>query len=488
MRMLNRPIVVALLFIGSLSLHAMEHFCFALKQMAADTGPASAVCELADEEGNLTKEERIRRAHYYEILGRRLRGVCVAGAKCSVAIGASNYLMSNPNFLMFAGLIGMGFRDKIEGSISSLQRSLWPTNEMKSLEDIELDLKLNDGIPEKRAQKIRERISQLRSAVCDTSRIFNDNGNDPKRAIQSLIKTVALPTSNKQLLCVDYCKKINDAMEATYDQKLVEDLKLMIFGIVERSKSTSEFRGAKPAYFFIGVPGTGKTATANLIADCLGLPFFRINLAENSSESLCARRQVQGSNNASEEAKITECFLNGKALNCLFFFDEVHDVLRSSNPESARYQSVLKNLLTGESYFDEGLQTEVDTRNAIFIFAANKKMDDAAGALLNRMDCFEFSPAKVDARTTIANKFLKDARAKYSASEEIISRQDQVYKDIIQYDANKCQNEGVRGLERVIDKYVLFRMASHKGIINQKKFDVEAEFAIALGKAADKYN
>lgn len=466
--MKNCIVILIFMCLGSYQLKAM--FFFGLEE------------ESVKEEQ--TQEEQIRTAHDYEILRRRAKSICYAGVKCAVVAGASNYLMSNPNFLMFAGLIGMGFRDKIEGSITSFQKSLWPTDESKELENLELELKLNQKIPKNRAQQIRDRIAEFQIILNDNH--HNEKG-DFKKRIDALKKVVALPTKCKQLPDGNYCKEIEDAMKSTYDQKLVEDMKLLVFGIVERSKSEGGSK-TKPTYLFIGGPGTGKTATAELIASCLGLPFFKINLAEHEPESLCMRRQTPSSNNAPQEAKITECFLSGKALNCVFFFDEAHDVLRSSNHKSARYQSVLKNLLTSESYFDEGLQTDVYTQDAIFIFAANKKLDDTAGALQNRMDCFEFRPAGLEARTIIANKFRDMAIKQYQATNDSISVNDAVYKNIIEYDAKHCPDEGVRALQRVIEKYVLFSIALKKNVISSKEFNVEAEFAIALGKAADKYN
>ena len=65
-----------------------------------------------------TDEERIRERHWWAVFQRRICDITWCGTKAAIAGAASNYLMSNPNFPMFTGMIGMGFRDKIERSIS----------------------------------------------------------------------------------------------------------------------------------------------------------------------------------------------------------------------------------------------------------------------------------------------------------------------------------------------------------------------------------
>ncbi|HXW53830.1 MAG TPA: AAA family ATPase [Myxococcota bacterium] len=473
--MKSKIIIISLLFLQSCSLLAMDGFCDVLEQ------------RIIEYERSGTREEQIQRAHNNEILGKRIQNVCYAGIKCAVIAIGSNYLMSNPNFLMFAGLIGFGFRDKLEGSVASLQNSIWPTEDMKALEAIELELKLNEKIPEKRVKDTRARIRELRARWDQARSYMPPDRKETDRKISCLKKLVALPTSCQQLQAGDRCKIIEDAMASTFDRKLVDAIKLMVFGIEQRSMSTGQKEGSKPAYLFIGAPGTGKTETAKLIAKCLGLPFFKVNLAENPPESLCCVRKIPGDNNGHEEAKITECFLKAKVQNCVFFFDEAHDALRSSNKKSADYQSVLKRLLTEGNYFDEGLETEIFTKDIICIFAANIRPDDAAGALLDRMECFDFLPAVIKARTTIANKFLDQAVKQFGTPSGLVSSNDETFQQIIKYDAEHCSEQGVRPLERVIEKYVLFRMASSTGIITQKSFEIETEFASALGKAAEKY-
>lgn len=443
------------------------------------------------------KEEQIRSTHRYEIMQRRAKRFASTGMKASIAGLISYYLMSNPNFLMFAGFISMGFREKINQAISSFNLALFSSEQMKTLEELELQLKLLKNIPNDRALWVKEKISELQSSCASSNR---HDRSQLQRGINRLGKVLRLPTESKALSkpLKSYLKKIEKSMSSTYDEKLVEKLKLLIFQIVNDSQNAAKdnAKHQKSTFYFLGIPGTGKTTTANLIAKTLELPFCQINLSKiDPRELTCSDSDGPGGHPSQVfGGKIAEGFLQKQqekpALNTIVFLDEAHDALNRNSNKSLGFQSMLKRLLDPDvgHIRDDTLQANIDISRAIFILAGNNPVDDTCNALVDRMTTYLFKPPDDDARILIAKSQVNISSERYNLEADIIDfDNDDTIKQILKTDADF--HEGVRPLQRVINSYVRYIAASNKDLLGEDyEFNVKREFDDARGVSFEQWS
>jgi ATP-dependent Lon protease len=451
---------------------------------------ASGVCmfeELKELQKGETEDEKIKREHNYNVLARRCKSLAQNAMVVGIGSGACYYLMSNPNFLMFAGLISMGFRDKIEAYTKSFQQAMSPSPEMIELDETELKLALSKNISRDRRAQLDGNINSVRDRL---ARITSYNETEIKRELKRLKAIVSLPTETKVIdssKTQAICQSIEQAMGSTYDQSLVDNIKLLAYQIIRDSNRSSD-GPQKSMYYFLGVPGTGKTTTAKLIAQVLGLPFFSINLSKIQANDLTSPGKIDGTDSKIAMGKIAECFLSeGATLNAIFFLDEVHDVLNPRNKYSDAYQSGLKELLDPDNEYiqDDGLKEKINVSHCIFLLAGNLPPSDTEGALLNRMQTYFFSPATGNARQLIAEKALADAKAQFGFTS--IDKRDKTFQNIVAYDKQHCSEDGVRPLRAVVRNYVRLKSALSQNIIRKQEFNIEHEFKIARGTSLSEY-
>lgn len=433
-------------------------------------------------DANKSDEERIKEHHWWTVFQRRLGDIAWCGTKATGAAALSGYLMSNPNFLMFTGMIGMGFRDKIENSINSFNTALWPNETWQKLDQLDLKLMLAEKyIPKSRYEHVLDKLKEIRMQLANQ---YHDKPNVLReiRRIETLLNLpmnkVSLGNLDKTAVLQEISKKM-----VTYNPRLVESLQEMAYEFMVDSSDPETI--TKSSYFFLGVPGTGKTTTAKMIATQVKRYFCPINLSKIEPHELLDGRQGPENSDQVRMGKIAQCFIEAGTLGVIFFFDEVHDVLNPKNKQSAQWQSVLKRLTDEDEAFiiDEGLRTVLDIRKSKFIFAANRPSDDTEGALMDRMSMLLlFPPADLSARKVIADDHFSRWHKEYSQRRTNIA-QDKIYQDIIQYDAKHCKDDGVRTLKKVVKRYARYLglKETGPGAKSSSKFDVTEKFREAQG-------
>ena len=77
----------------------------------------------------------------------------------------------------------------------------------------------------------------------------------------------------------------------TYDQDLIDKIKREVTKIIQDSNAAVDSEITKASYYFMGVPGTGKTTTAQFIAEVLGLPFYMIDLSLTNPEDVYSAKE-----------------------------------------------------------------------------------------------------------------------------------------------------------------------------------------------------
>jgi ATP-dependent Lon protease len=436
-----------------------------------------------------TQQKQIRWNHRKNVWYRRV--VALGSAAVPIAIGSiiTYYCQSNPNFITFSGLVAMGFRDKIEGIIKTLQNAITPPREMYRLDDIELRINLNQKLSEKTRKTLENGVDNLRIELCRPNNYGPVNTGGPKLRMERLEKILDLPTESLKFDMKEvenYCNNLKDYMNGTYDEKLIKQMKLLVFQIVSDSVN-SKNSIVKSSHFFLGLPGTGKTTIAKAIAKALGIKVVCLNLSKIEPNDLCGspnRAFNENQISSAKPGKIAECFLGkDSALNTIIFLDEIHDVLDKNNKNSPLFQSILKRLLDPDSKYieDDFLGVDIDVSKTIFILAGNRKPDDNEGALLNRMSTYEFPPATPKARELIAAKALGKAKKRFAIKDKFLgSDEDKTYKAILEEDMKNAEKEGVRALQQVIQNYVRFYSSQIQNITDKsEEFDIEEAFKIA---------
>lgn len=139
----------------------------------------------------------------------------------------------------------------------------------------------------------------------------------------------------------------------------------------------------------VGDPGCGKSTAAQVYAQLLGLPLYRIscpNLGDGGG--LAGDRAVyRGSNMGA----IMEGVCQTGCGNPLFVLDEIDKVSAQASGSNASFSSVLLNLLDGfsDKFRDTFLRVEADLSSAAFCLVANE-LEPLPAPLIDRCEVIRF--------------------------------------------------------------------------------------------------
>lgn len=143
----------------------------------------------------------------------------------------------------------------------------------------------------------------------------------------------------------------------------INKLETSFFHTEKRANISSKRKGPRNVYLFAGPPGVGKTYTAKLFAENLGLPFKRFDMAGYASEN--SVEEVAGISNFWKDSKpgvLTEFVrVNPK---CVLLFDEIE---KAGKAVIRLFLQVLDEGQCFDRYYDKN----IDFRDVIMIFTTN---------------------------------------------------------------------------------------------------------------------
>lgn len=202
-----------------------------------------------------------------------------------------------------------------------------------------------------------------------------------------------------------------------------------------------------------GPPGVGKTKFAQVLADCLDIPFVQITLGgQNDGELLHGHGYTYS---GAQPGLIVKKMVDAGSARCIIYFDEL-DKCVAKNGQVNELMSILIHLtdpMTNGAFQDRFFQEITFPLNkVIFMFSFNdvSKIDKI---LLDRMEVLDVGSYSVKEKITIANDYLLKQLCKdVGFPHKSVLFSDNVMTRIIE---DYTFEPGVRSLKRSIENILL---------------------------------
>lgn len=223
-----------------------------------------------------------------------------------------------------------------------------------------------------------------------------------------------------------------------------------------------------------GPPGVGKTKFAQVLADCLDIPFVQITLGgQNDGELLHGHGYTYS---GAQPGLIVKKMVDAGSARCIMYFDEL-DKCVSKNGQVNELMSILIHLtdpMTNGSFQDRFFQEITFPLNkVIFMFSFNdtSKIDKI---LLDRMEVLDVESYSIKEKIIIANDYLLKQLCKDVGFEhKSIDFSNEVLTKIIE---DYTFEPGVRSLKRSLEN-ILLKLNIDK-IYQRGLFETNVEYSI----------
>ena len=202
-----------------------------------------------------------------------------------------------------------------------------------------------------------------------------------------------------------------------------------------------------------GPPGVGKTKFAQVLAECLNIPFVQITLGgQNDGELLHGHGYTYS---GAQPGLIVKKMVDAGSARCIMFFDEL-DKCAPKYGQINEISSILIHLtdpMTNASFQDRFFQEiTFPLSKVIFVFSFNdtSKIDKI---LLDRMEVLNIESYNISEKINIANDYLlKDICKNVGFPYGSIKFNNEILTKII---ADYTYEPGVRSLKRCIENILL---------------------------------
>lgn len=204
-----------------------------------------------------------------------------------------------------------------------------------------------------------------------------------------------------------------------YDKDVKQALKSMLTKIIDNNfLSSCSQRG----FIFYGAPGTGKTRAAQLVAESLNLPFYRLSIGRSDDlDDGKLYGQRPSSFQPGDKGSLVQAFLatnkNGdRAQNVVILLDDVDRGFANPRSDGQDMEGLMNFLLEifdinntsiDANYYD----IDLDFRNVIIIATMNRdiRTEEQFNALQSRCDFIDFkSPSKDDIKDNVKRHISDD--------------------------------------------------------------------------------
>lgn len=203
-----------------------------------------------------------------------------------------------------------------------------------------------------------------------------------------------------------------------------------------------------------GPPGVGKTKFAQILAECLKIPFIQITLGgQNDGELLHGHGYTYS---GAQPGLIIKKMVEVGTARCIMYFDELDKCVSRSGGGVNEVMSILIHLtdpMTNNKFQDRFFQEITFPLNkVIFMFSFNdiEKIDKI---LLDRMEVINVNSYSINDKINISkNYLLKNLYREVNFKEEDIIFTDEMIKKIIE---EYTYEPGVRKLKRNLENILL---------------------------------
>ena len=330
-------------------------------------------------------------------------------------------------------------------------------NELEKLKDItstDIDLKkqvlLTKNMPSHIKKICLEKIEELKNSSSETYKIkmyvnILIQYPWPSDVDDNFYKLLSMDKNSSKDFLETTKKKLNDQI---YGHKETKDKTIEMLGKIISVQGCN----INPIGL-AGPPGVGKTKFAQVLAECLNIPFVQITLGgQNDGEILHGHGYTYS---GAQPGLIVKKMVDAGSARCIMFFDEL-DKCASKYGQINEITSILIHLtdpMTNATFQDRFFQEITFPLNkVIFIFSFNdsSKIDKI---LLDRMEVLNIESYNINEKMHIANDYLlKDICKNVGFEYKSILFSNNILSKIIQ---DYTYEPGVRSLKRSIENILL---------------------------------
>lgn len=344
---------------------------------------------------------------------------------------------------------------KIKKTIINMNNYMDKIKNISSLTINDVDLKkkiiLTKNLPENARKICLERLEELKNNNNETHKI--------KTYINTLLDFPWLSDEDDNIFKNLSNNSINSI---NFLNEMEEKLNKEIYGHKEAKTKVIQMLGKLISVqnnnihpiALSGPPGVGKTKFAQILAECLKIPFIQITLGgQNDGELLHGHGYTYS---GAQPGLIIKKMVEVGTARCIMYFDELDKCVSRSGSGVNEVMSILIHLtdpMTNNKFQDRFFQEITFPLNkVIFMFSFNdiEKIDKI---LLDRMEVINVNSYSINDKINISkNYLLKNLYREVNFREEDIIFTDEIIKKIIE---EYTYEPGVRKLKRNLENILL---------------------------------